>query len=169
MNEEDLEIVGVVNKVFNEVAARIVEVMLRKNKEIKDEEIARELGMRVNVVRRILYTLHENQVVTYRKMHDPSSGWYLYLWRVNREGIRNMITRRKKLTLNILRQRLEYERSTIFFRCKNSECPRITFEEAMENSFRCPYCGGELEQFDNSKIIKLLEREIDRLSKEIGI
>lgn len=169
MSEEKQEIIDVISRIFNDTASKIVEFMFEKGREVRDEEIARKLGLRVNHVRRILYSLHENQVVTYRRLYDTSSGWYIYLWKLNLEGIQSMVIRRKKLTLNILKQRLEYERSTTFFKCQNNECPRITFEEALENSFKCPYCGGDLIQFDNSGIIELLEKEIDKLNKEIGI
>ena len=165
---KDERVLALIERIFGEDTAKVFEVLLRRGKNVRDEEIAREIGMRVNSVRKALYQLHANQVVSYKKLYDPTTRWYIYLWSINEVGIKSLIERRIKLALNVLRQRLEHERSTVFFRCKKGSCPKISFDEALENSFRCPYCGGELEQVDNTEVIRRLEEEISKLERALS-
>ncbi len=167
--DENERIINLIGRIFGDDVAKVLGVLLNENKEMRDDDIARELGMRVNSVRKALYRLHANQIVVYRKIYDTTSRWYIYLWHTNEEGLKNLIRKRMKLVINILKERLEYEKNNTFFKCKSGSCPRITFEEALENSFRCPYCGGELEQDDNSRIIKALEEKINKLTRELII
>ena len=68
------------------------------------------------------------------------------------------------ITLNKLRERLRYEETNTFYICPNCGI-RFTFDEALENGFRCPRCGTSLEYFDNSKIVEFLRRKIAELEK----
>jgi len=163
------KIVEVVRRIFGGVHAKVVRVMLEsESKEMRDEEIAKKIGMRVNEVRRVLYELHNKQIATYRKVMDPNTRWYTYYWKLNTENIYTLIKRRKRRVIELLRQRLEYERNNTFFKCtKGERCPIVTFDVAMEHYFKCPTCGAPLEQFDNSKIIELLEKKIAELEEEL--
>ena len=55
-----------------DVAATLID------KELTDDEVAKKTGMRVNLVRKILYDLYDSRVVGYRRVRDESSGWYTY-------------------------------------------------------------------------------------------
>ena len=48
--------------------------------EVTDEELAEELGLELNDVRRALFILYENDLATYRRVRDEDSGWLTYLW-----------------------------------------------------------------------------------------
>ncbi len=163
-------VIKLVQMLFGETHAKVVKVMLEdSNRELRDEEIARRLGVRINDVRRVLYQLHNNQIVSYRKVMDPNTRWYTYFWKLNVNNIYALIRRRKRRVLEILKQRLEYERANTFFKCTSGKgCPVVTFDVAMEHYFRCPVCGAPLEQFDNSKIIRFLEKEIAKLEEELS-
>ena len=169
MTDTSENIVEVVKMIFGEVHAKVVKVMMEnEGKEMRDEEIAKKIGMRVNEVRRVLYELHNKQIATYRKVIDPSTRWYTYYWKLNTENIYTLIKRRKRRVIELLKQRLEYERNNTFFKCtKGERCPIVTFDVAMEHYFKCPTCGAPLEQFDNSKIIELLEKKISELEEEL--
>ncbi|RLF22684.1 MAG: transcription factor [Thermoprotei archaeon] len=152
---------------FGDIAAKIVEVLMKAEGELSDEEIAKRGGLRINDVRRALYEMHANHVVSYRRVRSENSHWFVYLWRVNTEDIKYLLQKRKRLVLKVLKQRLEYEKNNIFFKCRSGKCPRLTFDEALEHSFHCPYCGEELEQEDNSRLIEALEKEIERIEKSL--
>ena len=62
-----------------------------------------------------------------------------------------------------LQERLDYEESNMFFTCNNPECPRVTFQEAMDNNFECESCKGRLEAFENDQLIKVLKEKIVEL------
>jgi transcription initiation factor IIE alpha subunit len=45
---------------------------------------------------------------------------------------------------------------------------RVTFEEAMETSFKCGKCGNQLESSENAEMISVLETKIDQLDAELS-
>lgn len=130
--------------------------------EIADEEIAKRMGIRVNLVRKILYELYENRVVSYHRVRDEHSGWYVYYWRIEPERAREYFKHNKRLLIQKLEDRLDTERSTSFFNCGNGDL-KLPFELAAENDFKCPRCGDKLEPYDNSGVVIALERQIESL------
>ncbi|GBC74784.1 hypothetical protein HRbin06_00091 [archaeon HR06] len=43
----------------------------------------------------------------------------------------------------------------------------MTFEEALENLFKCPNCGKVMQLTDNTQIIKAIKWKIEQLEKEL--
>ncbi|MGC8816896.1 MAG: transcription factor E [Candidatus Hadarchaeum sp.] len=136
------------------------------SEELTDEEIAKRTGIRLNLVRRILYDLYDNRVVSYRRVRDENSGWYIYYWKVDPERALAYVKTNRQLLLQRLEEQLEKEKNTIYFSCSNG-CPKVTLEEASENDFKCPKCKGKLEPYDNSAIIVSLERRIQALREQL--
>lgn len=134
--------------------------------EVTDEELAKRTGIRLNLVRKILYDLYDNRVVGYRRTRDENSGWYVYYWRIEPERALEFFDNNKRLLLQKLQERLEHECSTMFFGCANG-CPKLPFELAAENDFKCPHCGGQLKFFDNGNIITALERQVESLRQHL--
>ncbi|MCS7131322.1 MAG: transcription factor, partial [Hadesarchaea archaeon] len=94
--------------IFKEILLRIagengyeVAAALAKG-EATDEELAKRTGIRINLVRRILYDLYENRVVSYRRIRDEDSGWYIYYWRMEPERALEFFTNNKRLLLQKL-------------------------------------------------------------------
>ena len=135
-------------------------------KEFTDDELAKETGIRVNLVRRILYDFYENRIVSYRRVRDESSGWYVYYWRIEPERALEYFNNNKRLLLQKLGERLEYERNSMFFCCE-SGCSKLPFEQAAENDFKCPKCGGKLELYDNTTVVTAIERQIESLRQHL--
>ncbi|KXA91798.1 hypothetical protein AKJ63_00840 [candidate division MSBL1 archaeon SCGC-AAA259D18] len=155
----------ILNRVAGEHGSEVVEVLLGEE-ESTDEEIANETGIRLNLVRKILYDLYDNRVVDYRRTRDDDTGWYTYRWHVEPNHALELLEKNKRTLLEKFKERLEHERETMFFSCGNN-CPRVEFDEAMEHGFECPQCGEEMEEFDNSGIINALERQIETLQQEL--
>ena len=61
---------------------------------------------------------------------------------------------------------LEQEHTTKFLSCKN-KCSRLSFEEALENEFKCPGCGSLLKE-ESKKNITGMKKEILVLEKELA-
>ena len=135
--------------------------------EMTDEELAKRTGIRVNLVRKILYDLYDNRVVGYRRIRDENSGWYIYYWRIEPERALEFFDNNKRLLLQKLQERLEQERNPMFFICA-SGCSKLPFDLAAENDFKCPKCEGELKPFDNSDIVTALERQIESLKEHLA-
>jgi transcription initiation factor TFIIE subunit alpha len=133
-----------------------------QKREATDEEIAEELDVRINIVRRVLYRLYENRLATYKRTRDKNTGWYVYYWKLNLENAPKILNSIEKDYIHHLKETLVYEETNMFFSCANS-CNRYTFSEAEELEFRCPDCDESLEYYDNSELIKTLKMQIEEL------
>ena len=133
-------------------------------KELTDEELVKRTGIRVNLVRRILYDMYENRVVNYRRLRDGDSGWYVYYWHVETERASEHFHTVQNELRKKLEERLGYERNTMFFTCNNG-CPKMPFEQAVEGNFKCPQCGDQLVHLDNAAFVASLESQVEQLRK----
>jgi transcription initiation factor TFIIE subunit alpha len=70
--------------------------------------------------------------------------------------------------LDKLKLRLEYEVGHTFFGCKKDTDVRVTFEEAMESSFKCGKCGNQMQSLENAEEVEILELKIQRLEAELS-
>jgi len=161
------DIVEFVKLMLGEQAARIFEELYKIGDEVNDEEIAKRLGLKLNEVRRQLYLLSEQGLVSYRRTKGRNGEWYTYYWKIERDRLLGIIKSRKLITLSKLKERLKYEETNTFYICPNCGI-RFTFDEALENGFRCPRCGTSLEFFDNTEIIGFLRRKIRELEKIVS-
>jgi len=146
--------------------SEIFRVLSKSSKELLDEDIVKRTKIDEQEVRRVLYELHNIGLVTYKKMRNPNDNRYIYYWRIDATRINHVLLSRKKAVLEKLKERLQYEESNSFFVCP-VDGVRLTYDEALENDFKCPRCGGELVMEDNSKIVEKLRKIIGELEEEI--
>jgi transcription initiation factor TFIIE subunit alpha len=142
---------------------------LLKTEDATDEEIASSTGLRINMVRRVLYDLFGKGLITGVRVKDERKGWFVYRWRSRRDEVENFIENQKKKILNRLQQRLDYENSSDFYHCGNEDCSRSTFEDALELFFKCPSCGQVLNLKKNEKIRKNFSRKIDNIKGDLRV
>jgi transcription initiation factor TFIIE subunit alpha len=138
---------------------------LMDNGSMRDDELALALGLKPNVVRRILYQFAENSIVTVQRFRDEKTGWYYFKWVIQPEQVELYLEDQRKKLLKRLKERLQYEKSHEFYSCPKG-CVRLTFEEAVEQNFTCSSCGAPLQHEDNKMIIDRLEAKIRELSEE---
>ena len=138
---------------------------LLKTEDATDEEIASSTGLRINMVRRVLYDLFGKGLITGVRVKDERKGWFVYRWRSRRDEVENFIENQKKKILNRLQQRMDYENSSDFYHCGNEDCSRATFEDSLELFFKCPSCGQVLKRDDSA--IKKHEKTRKNFSKKI--
>ncbi len=156
-----------VRVIGGEEAVKIFEY-LSKHDEITDDELAVEVGIRPNEVRKILYKFVDSSLVSVKRFRDEKTGWYLFKWRLQPDQVEGFIQNEKRRVMEKLRQRLDYERNHNFYYCLNKDCPKVTFEEAMETTFLCPKCRKPLEYVDNDANIAALEKKISVLEHELS-
>ena len=164
LSEEVLEFVARV--VGGEDAVKIVQVL--GDKEMGDEEIARKTGLKDDIVRRTLYKLYRNLVVSLRRERDEETGRFKFFWSLNPGQLEAFVRSWKKKILRRLEAKLKYEEENQFFSCGTPGCRRYTFDEASDNFFRCPRCGQPLEFEDNTKIINALRAKIRQIREELA-
>jgi transcription initiation factor TFIIE subunit alpha len=141
--------------------------LLDPKEETTDEAIAAGAEMKLNAVRKVLYRLYDARLAEFRRIRDKSTGWFIYFWRLKPNRVEELVINRKKTVYRKLKARLDYEQKFHFFKCDQDYCPRYTFDEAMENNFKCPECNGELRAFDNSEIVKKLSKKVKELRKSL--
>ena len=140
---------------------------LLKSEDATDEEIASSTGLRINMVRKVLYDLFGKALITGIRIKDEKKGWFVYRWRSRSDEVENFIEGQKKKIVERLQQRLDYENSSDFYHCGNEDCPRITFEDALEGLFKCPNCGKVLNIKKNEKAKKAFATKIDQIKKDM--
>jgi transcription initiation factor TFIIE subunit alpha len=161
------ELMKVASLLGEEDAVRIVK-SLAKLKEAKDDAVANDSGVRLNIVRKVLYKLYDKTLVSCTRIRDEKTGWFIFYWKLQPEQLDAFVRSRKRRTLDKLRARLEYEKSHSFFLCSKCGDVRLPFEDAIESAFRCPKCGGQFVESDNSKIVTELSKLIQKLETEIA-
>ena len=140
---------------------------LLKAEDATDEEIASSTGLRINMVRKVLYDLFGKSLITGIRVKDERKGWFVYRWRSRREEVENFIEKQKKKISERLQQRLDFESSSEFYHCGNVDCPRVTFEDSLEVMFKCPSCGKVLNLKKNDKVKKAFAKKIDKIKNDI--
>jgi len=151
-------------EILGEEGIRVVNALV--GREATDEELAEELGIKLNIVRKTLYKLYDYRLASYVRTKDKEVGWYIYTWRLELSKIKDVIIERKRKVLEDLKNKLEYETSTVFFECVNDHF-RIPYDIASERGFRCPHCEGALEYSNNQKVVERLQSEIEKLNDEL--
>jgi transcription initiation factor TFIIE subunit alpha len=157
----------VTNILGGEEAIVVVKYLASKDR-VTDDEIATATGVKLNVVRKILYKLYDSSLITNERLRDEKTGWFIFWWSLQMGQLEGFVKNRKRECLEKLRIRFEYEKKHDFYYCNNPTCKEITFEEAMEVVFRCPSCGRPLQHFDNSSLIRVLSERIETLQKELN-
>ena len=149
----------------DEKGFEVIEVLLEKG-ETTEEEIAKELGVKLNVVRKLLYKLYDARLVDYKRWKDEDTNWYSYTWLPTLEKLPYVVKKKLNELIKELEEKLEFEKSNMFFYCPKCNV-RFTFEEAVDYGFACPGCGNMLEEFNNAELIKDLEEQIKFLKNEL--
>lgn len=167
MSVLDEELIKIANLFGGEEAVTIVK-SLKKLGEGTDEIIANDCAIRLNTVRKVLYKLYDHGLVSCTRVRDEKTGWFIFYWRLQPDQLDAFIRSRKKRTLDKLKQRLDFERNHTFFVCKTDVEIRVTFEEAMESSFKCGKCGNQLDSSENAAMVSILETKIEKLEAELS-
>jgi len=159
-------IISLAKDLVGDDAADLLKFLLKKRVEMTDDDISKELNMKVNEIRKKLYLLAEQGFVTYRKTRDKDSGLYIYYWKVNIDQINDLLINRKRLVLEKLKMRYEQENGTTYYYCPQDNI-LYSFDEALENEFKCPKCGSPLNYYDAEKTRAFLLYKINQLENEI--
>lgn len=126
-----------------------------------DEEIANKTGIKLNIVRKILYKLYDMGLASYKRSKDPETQWFTYTWRFEKEEYIEEITKFYEHRLNERQSALDnLENNLYFVCCMEPEHFKGDYAESSEFEFYCPVCDYELEPYDAKKEKSLLKRRI---------
>lgn len=141
---------------------------LLNNENATDEEIASATGLKINIVRRALYDLFGKSLISGIRVKDPKRGWYVYQWKAQTDQVDAFLNNRKRKIMERLKKRVAYETGHNFYFCGTQSCKKRIFEEAIDLSFRCPECDGQLQPHDNSEQVSAMKWKIEQLERELG-
>jgi transcription initiation factor TFIIE subunit alpha len=133
---------------------------------VSEFDLASRTKLDIKVIRRMLYFLYNNNLISFIRKKDKEKGWYIYYWTLVPENIRFIYLKKKTQLLERLNQRLDEEHKELFFVCPG-KCVRLNFDQAMDFDFHCPECGELLSQDSNEKRIKELKEKIGEIEKEL--
>ena len=137
-----------------------------KKGQVDENKLAETLKVRVNDIRKLMYSLSHNGFVKYtKKKSESKQWWYIYLWRIDLRKIKLDFVSKKKRALSDVTERLDRARRSAF-RC--AKCGlEFSTEQALEAGYLCPDCEIPLNEIKRQMIAAKLEREIELLEKSI--
>ncbi len=130
--------------------------------EFTDEQLAEELGVEINEVRKALFALYELGLASYRRKRDDETGWMEYYWKINYDKEKEVLKRELEKTVEKLERKLKTEDETVYYICVNG-CVKVKYDEAMEFAFVCPKCGAPLEYLDSRDALNKIRIEIEKI------
>src|SRR3989344_1488890 len=83
----------------------VQELMGREN--VSEFELADKTKKDIKVIRRMLYTLYNHNLVGFTRKKDKIKGWYIYYWTLLPENIKFNYFKTKKELMQKLKQELE--------------------------------------------------------------
>jgi transcription initiation factor TFIIE subunit alpha len=164
---DDATLTKVAMAMGEEEAVVLVE-HLKNIDETTDDEIANTTGIRLNLVRKILYKLYDHSLVSLRRTRDPKTGWFIFHWKLQPDQLEGFILSQKRRVLEKLTVRLEYEKNHDFYFCNTLGCKRVPFEDAVELVFHCSVCGKPLSHCANEHLVARLSEKVEQLRNELG-
>ena len=141
------------------VGKRAVEIIKMIRNPQTDEDVAAELGMKINEARRILNVLSSYGVARYEANKD-SKGWLTFEWYLDSEKLAELdytIANKKPESAYVLP-----ENCNDFFyctKCYDDQKIVLPFDAAFENQFKCDSCGNRLKQLNRTEAASLFDRE----------
>jgi|ADKI01.1.fsa_nt_gi transcription initiation factor TFIIE subunit alpha len=158
LSKFDMKLLAVAYKLTGPEGYAVLEY-IAKNGETTDDTLSRVFRVKPNVIRQIIYNLDKHKLVIFRKDIDKKTNWVTFYWKINRDFFNTYIDFKRNNIIEKIRKRYDYEKSQNFFVC-TQKCRRYTFDEAMEQDFKCANCGQVLSMEDNSHLVKFLERKL---------
>jgi len=119
---------------------------------LSDEEISKKLELKISDVRATLNKLHSVGLVDYVRKKDSETGWYSYLWSLNKEKMNKWIEE------EVYASGIKINNGEEMYFCPSCGSDSlIHFNEATECEFRCPLCNKSLEFLDEIKASEFFE------------
>lgn len=157
------ELIGeLISRVAGEIGAILYSLGIKG--EFTDDQLALELGIEINEIRKALFAMYELGLAEYRRKKDDETGWMEYYWKLNYEKSRLVLKRELEKTKEKLLKKLETESNAIYYICPNM-CIKVSYDEAISMNFVCPRCQSGLQFLDCSSAIAKIEEEIKNIDE----
>ncbi len=140
-------------------------VLLNKNSYVNEFIIAKKLEITINQARNLLYRLSESGLVSSIRKKDKKKGWYTYFWKIEPlktlEFFKSTLSKKRDSILNQIKHRTENH----YYICERCNI-ELEESQAILQNFLCNECGDVFTMEDNTKLLKDLNRNLEKYSSE---
>jgi len=154
----------VVSDIAGKTGSDILKLLIGK-KDVNEFLIAKKLKLTINQVRNILYKLSNYSLVTFTRKKDRKKGWYTYFWTLDNEKALELLNQKLEKEIRILKKQLNNRMSKRFYECKICKT-EVGEETALLHNFTCQECGEIYVLADTKKIVRELEKSIEKLERQ---
>lgn len=172
MSEDRLDALGhlytqIVGLIGGDEAIEVAEALIQLKK-ASEEQISTKTGLRVGDVRKILFKLYEKALITYEEIKKEEGDRIrsIFLWLPLIDQAESIAANYRKSILQKLREKLEFVERNELYHCGAEGHKILTFDEAVENLFKCPVCGNPLQRMDKEDYIRRLRTLIKTIEDE---
>jgi transcription factor E len=155
----------VVTIVVGKYAEPIVD-LLNSKKHVNEFLIAKKLDITINQTRNILYKLSDHGLVSSIRKKDKKKGWYTYFWKIEIIKALEFLRDVRLKQLSSINNQIKSRESKDFYVCERCNI-EISEENALLHDFTCNECGDIFAIKDNSKLLKDLKRNSDKIENEL--
>ncbi len=156
---------SIVESLVNKQASPIIDLLMDK-KNVNEFLIAKKLKLTINQTRNILYKLSDYGLVSFIRKKDKRKGWYIYFWTLSINQSLVLLEENLKKELENLEAQVKSRKEKRYYVC-NTCSIEINEETALLNDFVCPECEEVYELVDNREKISHLEKNIEKLTKDL--
>jgi len=135
--------------------------------EVTDEELAEELDLELNDVRRALFILYENDLATYRRLRDEDSGWLTYLWTFEYDNIPENLEEEMYRLHEALDDRRVRAKPRVLPLRDLFDPVRVRRSDGLR--LRVSGCGSPLESMDNDRLVNAMDDRLASLEDELNL
>lgn len=147
---------------FDKEYLKVLEVLLdslKKGYKVDENKIAEILKKDVHDVRKILYSLQNQNLVFSKFWKKNKNGWIINSWHLNINELKRYIEEKKKEYMEKCENKIEEE--NLFF------CPicgsSYDYLKAFDFSFMCENCGNPLSSKESYEIEMEFEKEKEKV------
>lgn len=141
--------------------------LLNNKKYVNEFILAKKMDITINQTRNILYKISDHGLVSSTRKKDKRKGWYTYFWKI--EVLKSLEFLRDLLVKNInqLSYHIKSRETKLFYVCERCNV-EFNEENAMLHEFICNECGGVFTMKNNTKLLKDLERNLDKFKGKLS-
>jgi transcription factor E len=155
----------VISLVVGKQAEEIAD-LLDSKKHVNEFIIAKKLDMTINQTRNILYKLSDKGLVSSLRKKDKKKGWYTYFWKIETIKSLEFLKESLKQKISQIDHQIKSRETKQFYVCDNCNV-ELTEENALLYNFTCNECGRIFTLKDNSKVLKEIKKQKDKIEEEI--
>ena len=139
------------------MAPQILRELAKNSK--TDEEIASQLNIKVNDIRRSLNLMNGYSIVKY-DVNKDNKGWLIFKWKINNEKLESYISKIENDMTKTSEPNLPGDCNDFFMckKCYSDQKVILPFDTAFESGFNCESCGKPYTILNKEETVALFQQ-----------